>query len=129
MPTMLYQIWKFSVFFKNVEDQYRFIRKKVALERDCWCFPSRHHLYNHQGVWKKKKKKIFFFAPKKCDFIDNHIYSTKAVQHKGMSVLCCHRKAYFKSLLHNYFIMKKKTTVKWSVILLTKEHGWPSSYD
>ena len=48
------------------------------------------------------KKRKFFFSPKKCDFIDGHQYSSKAVQHKGMSVLCCHHKAYFKSLLHNY---------------------------
>lgn len=53
------------------------------------------------GMTKKRRK--LFFSPKKCDFIDDHQYSSKAVQHKGMSVLCCHRKAYFKSLLHNYF--------------------------
>jgi hypothetical protein len=41
------------------------------------------------GMTKKKEEK-FFFSPKKCDFIDDHQYSSKAVQHKGMSVLCCH---------------------------------------
>jgi hypothetical protein len=42
-----------------------------------------------------------------------------------MSVLCCHRKAYFKSLLHNYLniiiISLWTNSFKWSVILLTKE--------
>ena len=47
--------------------------------------------------------KKMLFSPKKCDFMNDQMYSSKAVQHKGMSVLCCHCKTYFKSLLHNYF--------------------------
>jgi hypothetical protein len=33
----------------------------------------------------KKRRFFFFFSPKKCDFIDDHQYSSKAVQHKGQS--------------------------------------------
>ena len=40
----------------------------------------------------KKRRKLFFF-PKKGNFIDDHQYSSKAVQPKGMYVFCCHRKA------------------------------------
>ena len=100
------------------------LSEKVALERDCWCLLSQHHLCNHQVAWQKKRRKLFF-SPKKCDFIDDHQYSSKAMQHKGMSVLCCHRKAYFKSFLHNYFniiiISLWTNSFKLSVILLTKE--------
>ena len=64
--------------------------------------PESTSLVQPSSGMTKKRRKLFFFSPKKCDFIDDHQYSSKAVQHKGMSVLCCHHKAYFKSLLHNY---------------------------